>query len=390
MNRYVKIDSKGVVGVPSGAPVGLLTSISLSLRNHWGFYLAVVLPTLLSCVYFFAIASDQYESETHFMVRSSQQTMSAPSGIGQLFGLGGMQSESESASIADYLNSHDAVETLNERINLVAMFRRPEADPLSRLPFAHPTSETLLKTYRRFVHVSLSDEGGEVYLNVRAFRPEDAKSIAENLLALGEARVNYMNARAQQDTLKVSAGEVANAESDLMKIQSQMTQFRTSKRDIDPEKSAGGELLLSSHLQEQLAQAQAQLDTMSRYVNSDSPQRQALLARVHGLQAQIGAVSGRMTGTGANLAPNLADYQALQLRQELAGKRYAAATSALALAREQALKQQLFVVRVVEPNLPQKSLYPRRFVFVLTTFIAALLAYGIGWLILAGIKEHGA
>ena len=45
-------------------------------------------------------------------------------------------------------------------------------------------------------------------------------------------------------------------------------------------------------------------------------------------------------------------------------------------------------MRVVEPNLPQKALYPKRWTIVLSAFIGLLLAYGIGWLIMAGVREH--
>lgn len=46
------------------------------------------------------------------------------------------------------------------------------------------------------------------------------------------------------------------------------------------------------------------------------------------------------------------------------------------------------MVRVVEPNLPVKALYPQRLKIVATVFFALALAYAIGWLILAGVREH--
>ncbi len=45
-------------------------------------------------------------------------------------------------------------------------------------------------------------------------------------------------------------------------------------------------------------------------------------------------------------------------------------------------------MRMVEPNLPEKSLYPRRWVITASVFFGLVLIYGVGWLILAGIKEH--
>jgi capsular polysaccharide transport system permease protein len=45
-------------------------------------------------------------------------------------------------------------------------------------------------------------------------------------------------------------------------------------------------------------------------------------------------------------------------------------------------------VRVVEPNLPGKALHPQRLKITATVFFSLLLSYAVGWLILAGVREH--
>ena len=365
--------------------------VAAAIRRYMGFIAIVILPTTITAVYIFGVASNQYVSEAHFTVRSGQQaTMSTP-GIGQLFGLGGaVQSQNESYSVVDYLQSQDAVTEADRRLNLVGLFQRPEADPISRLWQQHPEAETLTSYYRRHVNVTFNPDTGETTLMVRAFRRQDAKNLAEALLELGEARVNQMNQRAQDDTLRVSRNELAASEAELALIQERMTRFRTTGRDIDPEKSSSAQLLLVSRLQDELAQATAQLSAMAPYVSHDSPQYVALASRTKALHGQIAVESGRLTASSGSLAPQLADYQSLQLRQDLAAKRYAAATTALLVAREQAIKQQLYVVRVVEPNLPQKALYPHRGTILLSVFLCGMLIYGIGWLLVAGVREHAA
>ena len=83
-------------------------------------------------------------------------------------------------------------------------------------------------------------------------------------------------------------------------------------------------------------------------------------------------------------------YEKLKLEQGFLAKRYEAAASSLAMAREQAQRQQLYIVHVVEPNVPVKSLYPERWRITLTVLIGTLLLYSIGWLIAAGVREHAA
>ncbi|QUD89095.1 capsule biosynthesis protein [Phenylobacterium montanum] len=357
--------------------------------RHWGLLGFVVLPTLVASIYLFAFASNQYVSEAHFIVRNSQQTMTPPTGIGQLFGLGAAaQSQTDSFSVADYLQSNDAVSALNAKLNIVNMFGRPDVDFLSRLTPHDPAPETLLRYYRRQVRIVPNEDTGEIVMTVRAFQPADARSIAETLLQLGESRVNDFNARADQEALRVTDREVAEAQVQLANIQAQLTQFRSSRGDIDPVKTSGAQLLLVSRLQEELADAESRQASMMRFISPSSPQAIAAASRIRALKAQISAESARLSSNGGGMAPKLAGYEGLLLQQDLAAKRYAVASAAAATAREEARKQRLFIVRVVEPNLPVKSLYPRRLVTIGTLLAGLLVAYGIGWLLLAGVREH--
>ena len=359
----------------------------------WGpFLLAVILPTLLVAAYYGLVAANQYESEAHFIVRTGGASSGAPSALGTLLGLGEASGgQSEARSVEDYLTSHDAVAALQRTLDLVALFRRPEADPLSRMGGgAHPAPETLLKYYRKHVKVVMQSDSGIASLTVRAFRPQDARQVAETLLALGEARVNTFNQRALDDSLSVARTQLREAEAAVAAAQGSVTSFRQSAADIDPDRSSTAQIQLSTGLQEKLDESRAQLASMSASLAPDSPQRVALAAQVRALQAQVSGVQTHLAGPHGAMAPGLGAYESLRLRQEFAAKRYEAAAAALEGARTEALRQQLFVIRVVEPNLPVKSLYPERLKIVTTLFFVLLVAYAIGWLILAGVREHAA
>jgi capsular polysaccharide transport system permease protein len=360
-------------------------------RRRW-FALFVLLPTVLTGVYMIGIAADQYESEARFVVRGPQGSSAVGGGLGQFLGIttGMNASQSEAYSVSDYLDSHDAVAALQAKLNLVAMFRPSDADPLFRLWTDHPSAETLLKYYQRQVTITFSQDTGITRLRVLAFHPADARDIAETLLELGEQRVNELNKRAVSDTLRVSQAEVFNAEERVTAAQKALTQFRLKQQDINPEKTSTALLNLVATLQGQLAQARAQQIAMGAAIRADSPQAVALGNRIHALESQVFTESAKLTGASSAMVPSLADYEALALHREFANTNYTAAQAAFESAKLQALRQQLFVVRVVEPNLPERALYPRTYVITGTVFLGLLLAYGIGWLILAGVREHAA
>ncbi|AOY97557.1 hypothetical protein BKK79_37095 (plasmid) [Cupriavidus sp. USMAA2-4] len=361
-------------------------------RRQRFFLATVVLPTLLAALYYFGCAADQYESEARFVVRSTQsQLPNAGGGLGQMLGLAGVlnDAQAQSFSVGDYLASHDAVRALHDRLDLVTLFRRPEADALSRLWWAEPSPETLLRYYRRQVTVAFSQDTGITTLRVHAFRPDDARALARWLLTLGEARVNAFNQRAVEDAVRVAAAELKEAEAQVIEAQRALTSFRVGHRDIDPEKTGVGQQTLLGRLEEALAQARAQLAAMRATVDADSPQVVALRDRVAGLEQQLAAQNARLTDAQGT-APRMADYQRLLMKQDFAAKRYAGVATALETARENALKQQLYIVRVVEPNLPVRALYPRGALIVTSLFFSLLVAYAIGWLIVAGVREHAA
>jgi capsular polysaccharide transport system permease protein len=359
------------------------------VRRHMIFILVVILPTLIASLYYFGIAADQYESETEFLIYSSHGTGLPVGGLGQMLGIGdtsGSQT-SETYSVIDYMQSHDAVAALNEKLNLVHIFRAPQADMLARLWWPHPSAERLLKYYRSMVTLTYKQNSGITTLDVHAFTPDDSYNIANMLLTLGEDRVNAYNDRVTADTIKVAQNEVALAQQRIEAAQTAITRFREDHGDLNPEVSGTSDMTLIAQLQAQLAQASAQLAQMHG-LGQESPQMVASRNRIAALKQQIAVQNGTLVGSSDALAPVLADYQGMALKLQFAQQSYTAAQTALETAHEDAQKQQLFLIRVVQPNMPQMALFPHRVTIVVTVFVALLLAYGILWLMIAGVREH--
>jgi capsular polysaccharide transport system permease protein len=359
------------------------------IRGRRYFFGLVVLPSLLVALYLFAYASDQYESEAHFLVRSANSTVVPSTGVSAALSLvTGSSGQNEAMSVADYLTSHDAVDRLRQTDNIVQRFRRPGVDILSRLWSDNPSPERLLRYYHKQVQVKYNTETGITVVKVHSFTPQDSYGIARRLIEIGEQRVNTMNVRSLNDAIANSRRQLAEAENALAISDAQMTAFRRNRGDIDPQASGTAQIALVSGLSAELSKARAQLNAMGGMISPSSPQYQALAAHVQALQAQVNAQSGRLVGGSSSIANDISGYQALLLRREFLAKRYEAAAASLEKAREQALQQQLYLVRVVDANLPVKAMFPERWRILLTVVISLLLVYSIGWLIVAGVREH--
>ena len=353
------------------------------------FVAIVILPTLVVAAYYLLVASDQYESSADYIVRRAEST-GGGEGMGQILGfsVGSSVSTSEAYAVRQYLLSHDAVDRLAKENGLVDMYRRPGTDLISRLWSATPKPETLLKYYRKQVILEQDEASGMTHMQVRSFRPEDSRTVAMKLLQMGEEQINQINQRTYVDQVANAQRELDEANRQLADVQTKMTSYRRGTQDIDPTDSGRAQVSMVSGLTANLVAAQAKLQAMSGVVSPTSPQYQAMAKQVHALEAQVSAQAAQMAGPGHSIANRLGDFEQLVVKREQIAKVYAAAAAQLEQSKAEAKRKQLYLIRVVSPNMPVKSEYPRRGIIILEVFASLFFAYAIGWLLWAGVKEH--
>ena len=96
-----------------------------------------------------------------------------------------------------------------------------------------------------------------------------------------------------------------------------------------------------------------------------------------------------MTSGSGSFSAQAPEFERLALQSEFADKQLGVALAALESARSEAARKQLYLERLVQPSLPDKAMEPRRVRSIATVFLFGLLAWGMGSLILAAIREHG-
>ena len=358
------------------------------LRRHRGWLIFVALPTLLAIVYYGLLASNLYASEARYLVRSPSR--SQVGGIGSLLQGGGLTPARDDVyTVHDYLLSRDALQALGELEDLRTIFARPGADFVARYPNPIDSSdfESFYRYYDRRVSVTIDSTTGITTLMVKAFRPEDAQRLANQLLLLGERLVNKLNERARQNTVRDAEKLVAEAEANVGVAEASLLAYRNHERLLDPGKSSSAVLESQAKLQSELNSTRARIAQIDRNM-PESPIRAELRTRADILARQVDEQRAKLAGGGDSLAPRISEYGQLVLKQEFAGRALTSALASLESARAEAQRQQIYLDHVVEPNLPDRALYPKRFEAVLIVFITCFLAYSIGALLLAGVREH--
>ena len=353
------------------------------------FYLFVVAPTLIAVVYFGLLASDVYVSESKFVVRSPDGP--AATGISAaLAGAAGLsRGNDESFSAKAYVESRDALRSINKDDAFKKAYSSDSiwfGNRFGALSFSD-SFENLYKYYSGKVKVETDVTTSISTLTVRAYTAKDAHRFNEEILRMAEGTVNRLNERSRADLVKFALTEVEEAKEQSRRAGAALASFRNRYGVVDPEIQATAKLEMIARLQDQLIAARTQLRQLRRFA-PQNPQIPAIETQIETLNAEIEAQSTTLTGSNKSLAANSAEYQRLFVENEFTDMQLTVALASLQEARNDARRQQVYVQRISQPNLPDSPIEPRRLRSILATFALGLVAWGIASMLVAGIKEH--
>lgn len=355
------------------------------------FLITVAIPTLCAVLYFGFIAGDVYVSESRFVVRSAERPSAATSGLGALIsGAGFTGAQEDTFTVPDYIQSRDALRLLDATFQLGNNYAHGGVDVFNRFGtvLRGESFEDLYKYYtRKIVTVQHDATSSITTLEVRAPTAEQATQYNTKLLELSEALVNRLNERARNDLVRFARTEVADAQKKAQAAALAVATYRNDKQVLDPERQAGLQLQQVLKLQETLLEAKTQLAQLQTFT-PQNPQIPAARKRVQVIQETIDSETGKATGGNASLARKAADYQRLQLEKEFTDKQLGVVLTAYEQARTQAQRQQLYLERIVEPNLPDVAIEPKRLRSIFATLAIGLVAWGVLSLLVSGIREH--
>jgi len=353
------------------------------------FLITVIIPTLLAIVYFGLLASDVYVSEARFVVRSPDKP-TASAGLGVLLKSAGFSSAGDEIFAAqDYVLSRDALQAVNKNGEFLHAFSSPSISFLDRFNSSGLAGsfEDLYKYYQNKVAIEHETTSSVVTLTVRAYAARDAQRFNEELLEMAEATVNRLNTRGRQDLIRFASAEVDEAKAKSRTAALALSAYRNEQGVVDPEKQATVQLQMISKLQDELISSKTQLLQL-RAFTPDNPQIETLSTRVNGLSKEIDVQLGKVAGDRTSLAATAAQYQRLSLESQFADKHLASAMASLEDALNEARRKQAYIERIVQPNLPDEALEPRRLRGIAATFVFALIVWGVLTMLLAGVREH--
>jgi capsular polysaccharide transport system permease protein len=354
----------------------------------WLFTILVILPTIASSLYFLILASDVYVSESRFVVRSPDKPAASAIGV-ILKGAGFSNAGDEIFAAQDYIVSRDALSALNDKGQFEQSYSSSNVSIFDRFGTINTGTsfEDLFKYFKKVVKVERDSTSSIVSLTVRAYSANDALLYNRQLLEMAERTVNRLNERGRQDLIRSASAEVEVAKERARTAALALSEYRNREGVVDPEKQAAVQLQMISKLQDEMISTKAELEQLRAFTPAN-PQIPVLQTRVRGLTREIKDQLSMVAGDQRSLAAVAAEFQRLQLETQFADRQLATAMASLEQAQNEALRKQAYVERIVQPNLPDQAVEPKRIRGVIGTFALGLILWGILSMLLAGAREH--
>lgn len=360
--------------------------------RHYGvffsFLIIVVAPIALAAWYLQARAADQYISRAGFSVRAQEPVTQ----MGLFEGLGaiGNSAATDTDILNAFIRSQEMVELIDARLDLRSRFSLPSNDPVFAFDAAAPV-EDLARFWQSMVAVQYDAGTGLIELEVRAFTPEDAADIAQEILDQSSVMINRLSAIARDDATGYARAERDTAIARLKNARQALTEFRATTQMIDPQADIQGHMTVLIALQQTLAETYIQHDLLAETSRADDPRLVNLARELSVIEARIDA-ERRKFGLGSEqegaFSQTLAEFEELRVDLEFAQSAYLSALAGYDAALREAQQQSRYLAAYVNPTLPERPEYPQKAMMLGLVALFCGLIWGMLCLVYYSLRDR--
>ncbi|SIR14137.1 capsular polysaccharide transport system permease protein [Rhizobium sp. RU33A] len=340
--------------------------------------LLLILPVLGGILYFGFLASDQYESETRFTVRSATPALGKDQ-IGKVTGIPAAKIVQDTQIVVNFITSHEILRMMDGDLDLHRIYGATTTDWFARLP-ADATAEETLEYWQGMVTTSISPSSGIVTVRAKAFSPEDAQRIVQLIIEKSEVVVNQVNDRIWKDVIATAQENLENATTQLQEARATLANARNENGVLSVDGSSQVITALLATIEAERISLQQRYDTSRSSVSEDAPQMRVLRREIESKEQQIAELNSRVAGEakmGRNLAQISQDLSQFELAQDLAESQFASSVKTLEQVQFVSQQQLLYLDSFLEPRIPDEAQYPRRGLWITLTIVFGLIGWGL-------------
>lgn len=343
--------------------------------------LIVIIPNIISVLYFGLFASNQYVSETKFTVASG--TIPKMDGIGSATGLPSTAIFQDSHIIISYIESRALVDALDRELKLRQKYGSEDIDWWSRFNKNKPV-EKLVEYWQDHVKVAITAPAGIIKLEVSAFSPKEARDIAETIIAKCELLVNDLNKKIRSDIISLAEAELKRSGERIKNIRIKVESLRNQEGIINTTEATSSLTKILLNLETELLKTRNDYEIERKYVDETAPQLRVMKSKIDTLTLQITNIKNKMTKQeflktdnedqkklDSVLSKKIKTFSEVELEQRISETSYEQAIKTLEIARQMSEKKLIYLHKIIEPTIPEESSYPRKKILILVLFFSS-------------------
>lgn len=355
----------------------------------------VVAPMLLAIMYYGFFAEDRYISTSEVVVHKvgsdSGGAASQMQGLAVLMSGSGLadSTSAETLYVREFIVSQDMLDILQKKLSWSEHYSGRMRDFWYYLS---PTArqEDLLKYYQRMVKARFDESTGLLTVEVQGFDRNFTQQTLSAIISESDRFVNEISRKLAREQVGFAESELDKSRANYDEKRKALLIFQGEHNVLDAQKTAMARNEIIANLQGELTKEEATLIGMRASLSEDSPQIRQQKIRITALKQQISAEDQNLVAKNASNQLNViaSKYHALEVDAKIAEEAYKSSVSSLDAARIEATKKLRSLVVVVNPNMPDAALFPRRLYSLFTTLVVLLLIFGVTNFVVATIKDH--
>lgn len=349
--------------------------------------LLLMLSVTASGYYWFAVASDKFESTALVSIQRSSGNSASGGQLASLFGVSN-DNGNDALLAKEYMNSRDMLEKLSEYIDLKKLYSAESIDPVSRFR-ANASYEEFTDYISKHWTVHYDEASSVLKISVTAFDSATAKKTVSFLILESELFLNNINKKLASSQVRFATEQLEQSKLQVKDAITTLMEFQNKNGVVSPLQETKIVSSIVASMETELATKRTELNSLSSYLQQDAPEVRLLRSQIHSLTRQMGLEKQKMLGKKGNPLNKLnAKYQELETELSFRKDAYGTTLAALETARLEASRKLKHLVVIEAPTLADEAQHPRRWYNFLTYSLVALMVFWITKLGIATVRDH--
>ena len=350
--------------------------------------LFVFLPTAVFGYYYYTIASDMYETNSEFIIQTSDSPTSG--GLGGLLSGTSFATVQDSIIVQDFLLSREAFLRLEAEHGFSEKMRSENIDILNRLP-ADATEDDAYSLFRKNVSIGYDPTEGVIRMKVIAPTPQLSQAYSESLVGYAEQRVDGLSQEARGDQVIDSELRYKEAEQDMLDAQNKVLALQQRRGILSVDAEVSSQMTIINRMESEIETKRLDLAEVRANERPNEIQERLLVSQIERLQSRVGELRNELTET-TDTTLSLAKISAeLSIAQTELATRQALLQQTLQqveTARIEANRQVRYLSVAIKPIAPVEATYPKKFEYTVLAFVIFLAIYIVLSLTVSILREQ--